>query len=90
MVDNSAPLWLNKDMTPTQPLFKEMTDSELRSAYRVERDNLYNVSNFANHVSPKSRGGRMIARQWGRALRNVEIIEAIARKRGVRLIEVSR
>jgi len=67
-------------------LFKDMTDDELRAAYRAERNAAYNVGNLACSVTPRSRGGRIVARQWGRALRNAEMIERIADKRGIRLV----
>ena len=54
-------------------MFKDMTDSELRAAYADWRALMLNASE-----------GRM-ARSMGRCLRNVEIIEAIADRRGIAL-----
>ncbi len=62
--------------------FIDMTNTELRAAYSAERANLYNWSNLAQ---PRRQDGGKSANGTGRALRNVEIIEAIARRRGVRL-----
>jgi hypothetical protein len=68
------------------PYFKEMTDEELRDAYRANRTAAYNTGNLACSVAPKSRSGRIVARQWGEALRACQIIEGLARKRGIRLL----
>jgi hypothetical protein len=46
-------------MSNALPYFKDMSDDELRSAYRDYRNAAYNAGNFACHVSPKSRGGRL-------------------------------
>ena len=76
VVDNDPEVLLNQGMTNTATaakLFKDMTDAELREAH----SNWYSLMRSASN-------GRM-ARSMGRCLRNVEIIEAIARKRGVRL-----
>jgi hypothetical protein len=67
------------------PYFKEMTDDELRSAYRDYRNAAYRAATFSQNVSPKSRGGKIVARQWGSNMRAVELIERIADQRGVRL-----
>lgn len=66
-------------------LYKDMTPEDLRSAYATERTIAYNSSQMAQSVSPRNQGRRKVARSWGRAMRNVEMIEAIARKRGIRL-----
>lgn len=68
----------------TTPYFKDMSDEDLRSAYRAERENLYRWSQLAGPGK-----GHPAARGTGRALRNVEIIEALARRRGIRLVVAS-
>jgi hypothetical protein len=68
------------------PYFKEMSDDELRAAYRDYRNAAYNAGNLACSVAPKSRSGRIVARQWGDALRATELIERLADKRGIRLV----
>lgn len=62
--------------------FIDMTDADLRTAYAAERTNLYNWSRIAQ---PRRQDGGKSASGTGRALRNVEIIEAVARRRGVAL-----
>ncbi len=54
-------------------LYKDMTDEALRDAYWANRQLLANAVN-----------GRM-ARSAGRTLRNVELIERIADRRGLSL-----
>ena len=54
-------------------MFRDMDDTELRKAYRDWRSLMYNASQ-----------GRMAA-SMGRCLRNVEIIEAVATRRGIAL-----
>lgn len=66
-------------------LFKDMAPEELREAYRHWRTLSYNASNQACATAPRSRNGRAVAASWGRALRNVEMIERIADKRGIAL-----
>ena len=65
------------------PLFKDMTDDALRAEYRAWRALAYNNANMAAagcvNVS-------RAARQMGRIMRNVEIIEAIARRRQMSLV----
>lgn len=73
-------------MSNALPYFKDMADAELVEAYRTYRNATYNSGNLACHVAPKSRSGRTIARQWGRNLRACELIENIARQRGLRLV----
>ncbi len=66
----------------TTPLFKELSDEALRTEYRGWRELAYNNAAMAS-------GGlawrNKCARSMGKIMRNVEIIEAIARKRGIRL-----
>lgn len=71
-------------------LYKDLNDDELRAAYRAERNAAYNAGHLACSVNPRSGGGRIVARQWGRALRNVELIERIANRRGIRLVTTER
>lgn len=61
-----------------------MTDDGLRNAYREYRNLVYRSSNMAQ--LPQYAGKGANARQMGRFMRSIEIIEAIARKRGIRLI----
>jgi hypothetical protein len=72
-------------MNTALPYFKDMNDDELRSAYRDYRNAAYNTGNLACSVNPRSRNGRTVARQWGNSIRAIELIENIARQRGVRL-----
>jgi hypothetical protein len=64
------------------PFFKDLSDDALRTEYRGWRELAYNNANMAA-------GGRAwrnkCAAQMGRIMKNVEIIEAIARKRGISL-----
>lgn len=63
------------------PLFKSLSDEALRTEYAGWRALAFNNANIAQA------GGniRRAAGQMGRIMRNVEIIEAIARQRGIRL-----
>jgi hypothetical protein len=60
----------------------DMPAADLRDAYRQWRSSLYNWSQMA---APRRRDGGRSARGTGRALREVEFIENVARKRGIRL-----
>lgn len=71
------------DATAAPKLFKDMSDDELRSAYLAERRLLASWSELAQ---PRRQDGGRSARGTGRALRNVEIIEAIARRRRISLL----
>lgn len=65
------------------PFFKELSDEALRTEYHGYRELAYNNANAA------SSGGvnkRKAANQMGRLMRNIQIIEAIAKKRGIRLV----
>lgn len=66
-------------------LYKDMDAGDLRSAYQGWRTAAYNWSRMAQMFAPRSTQGRRVAAGWGRANRNVELIEAIARKRGIDL-----
>jgi len=61
------------------------TPEELRAAYRVARGGSYAAGKLANRTPARSRGGRIVARAWGRNLRTVELIERVADKRGISL-----
>lgn len=65
------------------PLFKTLSDDSLRTEYRGWREIAYNASRIAQSAGP--RGRSRMASQTGRALRNMEIIEALARGRGISL-----
>lgn len=69
------------DTIPTTKLFVDMTDDELREAYRAWRTVAWNWSQMA---CPRRRDPRP-ANGMGRAMRNVEMIERIANRKGVRL-----
>jgi hypothetical protein len=71
-------------MTRT-PFLKDLTDTELVDAYWAARQSAYSWSELAPSCNPRSAAGRKVAGGWGRAMRHVEIIEAIARKRGLSL-----
>lgn len=64
------------------PYFKDMTDDELREAYWQFRRALHGWSEMA---APRRIDGGRSARGTGRCLRAVELIEAIADKRGISL-----
>jgi len=66
-------------------LFKEMSDQALRAEYRGNRELAYNNARIAQQG--KASAGRM-ARQMGRLMANIRIIEAIARQRGIGLVVV--
>jgi hypothetical protein len=63
-------------------MFKTMTDEELRTAYVAWRKAL---SGWSAVAAPRKRDGGRSANGTGRALRNVEIIEAVAKGRGIKL-----
>lgn len=67
---------------PTTPLFKDMTDRGLIEAYWGERAAAHLCACMAQKASPRGREHQ--ARLTGRHLRNLDIIVAIARKRGLR------
>jgi len=64
------------------PLFKSLSNEALRAEYRGYRALAYNNAGAA--ASGAVRLSRA-ASQMGRLMRNVEIIEAIARQRGISL-----
>lgn len=65
------------------PLFKSLSDDALRAEYRGWRELAY--SNAAIAASGAANGQKS-ARSMGQIMRNVEMIEAIARKRGIQLV----
>lgn len=67
-------------------MFKDMNDEDLRTAYQAWRCQMVQWDDMAK----ASRFGKGSARGFGRALRNVEIIEAIARRRGISLRAVAK
>jgi hypothetical protein len=71
--------------TARLPYFKGMTDDELRAAYVAFRTLAYNAGEMANMCAPRSGQGRKVAANWGRSIRAMELIEAIARQRRISL-----
>jgi hypothetical protein len=65
------------------PLFKSLSDDALRAEYAGYRELAYNNARMAQSMGAGGRG--KAARQMGRLMRNLEIIEAIARQRRIRL-----
>lgn len=72
--------------TTTSTLFKDMSDDDLRAAYWAWRGQL---AEWQSYAAPRARDGGRSARGTGRCLRNVEMIEAIARRRGLSLRQVT-
>ena len=70
-------------MTTTRPpLFKSLADDALRIEYRAWRNLAHNNAGMAASGAVNV---RRAAAQMGRIMRNVEIIEAIARQRRISL-----
>ena len=67
--------------------FVDMTDDELRVAYVAWRNQLHSWTELA---APRRRDGGRSADGTGRCLRNVEIIEAVAKRRGISLRAVAK
>lgn len=65
------------------PFFKELSDDSLRREYKGYRELAYNNANMAASGAVNK---NKAASQMGRLMRNIEIIEAIARKRGISLV----
>ena len=65
--------------------YKELTEAELRREYWAERRALYNVTSLAQHVTSPG-GRRKVARMTDGPNRRFEIICAVARKRGIDLL----
>lgn len=68
--------------TKATPLFKELSDEALRAEYRSYRTLAYNNASMAGSGAVSV---RRAASQMGRLMRNIQIIEAIARKRRISL-----
>lgn len=66
------------------PFFKNLDNDQLKAAYREWRTTAYNWSQMSTGAM-FARPRQSIAAGFGRALRNVEIIEAIARQRRLNL-----
>lgn len=68
-------------------LFTEMSDNELRAAYRAERNMLYGQARIGSLPQRVvgHRAARNNARNTAETLKRVEMIERIADKRGIRL-----
>lgn len=69
-------------MQTKTPLFKSLSNDALRTEYRGWRNLAFNNANAA--ASGAVNVSRA-ARSMGQIMRNVEIIEAIARQRGISL-----
>ena len=67
-------------------LYKDMDDEALVAAYWAVRGGAANAADIACHTSPRSNGNRVMARQTGRLLRDLDVIVAVARRRGLRLV----
>ena len=70
-------------------LFKDMTDAGLVEAYWAERALLDTADRMASAPSATRRGINRQAGNVMRHLRNIDIIVAIGRKRGVRFVASS-
>ena len=68
--------------THKTPLFKSLSDDALRTEYRGYRELAYNNAAMASAGLPRGR----LAFQMSRLMRNIEIIEAIANQRKIRLV----
>lgn len=72
-------------MTTTKtPFFKELSDESLRNEYWGYRSLAYNNAAMAAY-GPSARSS--CANQMGRLMKNIQTIEAIARKRGISLVK---
>lgn len=65
------------------PLFKSLSDEALRVEYRGYRELAYNNARIAQGCGGS--GLRRSAAQMGRLMRNIDIIEGIARQRRISL-----
>ena len=73
-------------MTNPRPLFKDMTPQELRDAYASARASVASWDSLAKLAPYAGRGTRAkVAGGVFRALRDIDIIVAVARKRGIKL-----
>ena len=65
----------------TTPFFKDLSDKALRREYAGYRELAYNNANIAQFGNRQK-----CANQMGRIMKNIQIIEAIARKRRMSLV----
>ena len=65
------------------PLFKSLSDDALRAEYRGYRNLAYNNANMAASGAVNL---KKAAAQMGRLMKNIEIIEAIAKQRRISLV----
>jgi len=72
-----------KERNMTTPFFKELSDDALRAEYWGYRALAYNNANMAASGAVNR---KKCATQMGRLMKNIEIIEAIARKRKISLV----
>jgi hypothetical protein len=71
-------------MTPTKtPLFKSLTDSALREEYKAWRNLAVNNAGMAASGAVSI---QRCANQMGKIMRNISIIEGIARQRRISLV----
>ncbi len=70
-------------MTFKTPLFKELSNEALRTEYAGYRALAYNNANMAGSGAVNR---NRCAGQMGRLMRNIDIIEGIARQRGISLL----
>ena len=68
--------------THKTPLFKSLDDEALRREYWSARELAYNNAAMASAGFPRGR----LAYQMAQLMRNIEIIEAIANQRKIRLV----
>lgn len=66
----------------TTPFFKELSNEALRIEYRGYRELAYNNANMAASGAVNR---KKCASQMGRLMRNIQIIEAIAKQRKISL-----
>lgn len=69
-------------MNSKTPFFKDLSDDALRTEYAGYRALAYNNANMAASGAVNR---NKAAAQMGRLMRNIQIIEGIARQRGIRL-----
>ena len=68
------------------PLFKSLSDEALRTEYAAYRELAYNNAKMAQGCAPRGATINKLASQMGRLMKNIEIIEAIARQRRISLV----
>ncbi len=72
--------------TMKTPLFKSLSDAALRIEYRGWRELAYNNAKMAQSCRDGGPTIKKLAYQMGKIMRNVEIIEAIAKQRKISLV----